>query len=373
MGAVDQQGAKLAMRHDRSRDAISRDRKVVLALAGEVAAVTFRDNIYSTTAVMSHDAVRRVPAPASHEVEDIPAPIERSRLDDAIRVYLSGKSQQEAARVVGISVAPLRKELGRRGLVRTEALPSRKRIPVDGAVEDYLRGESVLELSQRLGVSRCVIDRHLTEAGVSKRTASEQSFIAARKQTPAERKARASAANAAKRGRPNSPAMKAAAARTRQLKAAPESEGEVAMLGWLRERGEDPCIQTAVGKYNVDFTIAGIAVEVLGGEWHANKTAHAVRTKDILDAGWHVLFVWDTAHYPIRAAAADYAVAFAKESRVDPSAGREYRVIRGDGEFVASGSLENYDLTLIPPARSGLTRSEVGRLGCAARWGKRAA
>lgn len=238
------------------------------------------------------------------------------------------------------------------------------------AVELYLAGESVLALSKRYGVARSSIDRHLRLSGVTLRTASEQNRVSAARATPEGRLARAASAHAAVRGRPRSRAVNAATALTREARGEPESNGEVKLLGWLRERGQDPRCQVAVDAYNLDFTLANVAVEVLGGEWHRYKIVHQTRTKVILDAGWHVLFVWDVPNYPISSAAADYAVAFAEESRRDPAAVREYRVIRGDGEFIASGRADDYQLTYIPAARSGMSASEVGRLGCAVRWAR---
>jgi very-short-patch-repair endonuclease len=236
-------------------------------------------------------------------------------------------------------------------------------------VEAYLAGEAVLSIAHRHGISRSVIDRQLREAGVVKRSRSEQNMISARRQPAEERKRRAAGAHAAKRGRPNRPEPLRQAALTRQALGAPESPGEARLLKWLEERGERPGIQTAIGSYNVDLTVAAVAVEVLGGEWHARKPSHGPRTKALLDAGWHVLFIWDTPTFPMTAASADYVIAFAQETSRDPSAIREYRVIRGDGEIVARGSLDDYQLTYVPPARYRMSRSAAGRLGAAARWG----
>lgn len=282
--------------------------------------------------------------------------------DKAVELYLADHSAKEAARIVGLNVKTLLRTLTERGI------PRHRGRPLEGVLERYRRGDSVLALARRYGVSRGVIDRRLRAAGVEKRSASEQNTISAARQTKAERLTRAAAAHRAKRGRAPRESTLTRAAATRERRARVESEGERRMLLWLEKRFEVVGIQTAVKRYNVDFTIPPLAVELLGGEWHARKRRHARRTKAILDAGWHLLFAWDTPTYPIERAAADYAVAFAEEIGKNPAAVSEYRVIRGDGELVARGSLENYDLTLIPAARSGMSASEAGRLGAATRW-----
>lgn len=233
----------------------------------------------------------------------------------------------------------------------------------------YESGKSVNQIAAIVGLSRRTVDAHLVANGVTKRTASEQNRIAAAAQTAAERKARTASAHAALRGKTPSSERLSKAAQTRQANGSSQSAGERSLLLWLNERGELPDTQTAVDRYNIDLTLSDVAVELLGGEWHRYKRSAATRTKVILDAGWHLLFIWDTPNYPLSPAAAEYLLSFVKFTRDNPTAVREYRVIRGDGEFVAQGSLDNYDLTRIPAARSGLSRSEVGKLGAAARWG----
>lgn len=293
-------------------------------------------------------------------------PTDPAKMEHAVQLYLSGKGTTEAATTVGISKSPLIRELRKRGVTRP------RRIELVGVGERYLAGESVLGLAQSYGVERGVIERHLREAAIPKRTAGEQARIVAANMSAAQRKARAAAAHAAKRGHPNSPESLRAAARTRESQGVPQSRAERLMLGWLEKRGQSPRIQAAIDRYNVDLAFAGVAVEMLGGEWHAQNPKHRARTKAILNAGWNVLFVWDTPSYPLKSAAADYAVTFAEETRLNPAAIREYRVIRGDGEFVAGGRLDQYELTYVPTARSGMDASEVGRLGAAMRWGKSA-
>jgi very-short-patch-repair endonuclease len=313
---------------------------------------------------MGYNAIGGKPPILRGKVENMGRKVPAADIDKAVKLYLAGETANSAASMVGINPKTLLRAL------KDREIPIRPRaVEVPGAVKEYIAGDSVLEISTRHGVSRRVIDRLLSEAGISKRSASEQNRIAASRESIEERHARVASAHAAKRGKPPKEASMRRSAATRERNGKPESRGERRLLGWLEDRGEIPGVQTAIERYNIDISVFPIAMELLGGEWHRYKGTHAVRTKAILNAGWHVLFIWDTPMFPVSPECADYAVAFLQEARSDPSATREYRVIRGDGEYVAGGSLENYDLTAIPTARHGLSPSEAGRLGAQARWG----
>src|SRR5690606_34733996 len=110
--------------------------------------------------------------------------------------------------------------------------------------------------------------------------------------------------------------------------------------------------QKAIGKYNVDFAVAPVAMEVLGGGWHLAKRHHAVRTPQILDAGWHLVFIWDhEGRSALTAGAADYVVTFLKQVRRNPPAVGQYRVISGDGQLLSTGSRDDDEFPLVPPPR----------------------
>jgi very-short-patch-repair endonuclease len=228
----------------------------------------------SATAVVGYNGISHVPTATRHKVVNIPRPTEPSRLPDAVELYLAG--------------------------------------------------ESVLALAKRFKIGRDAVRGHLLREGITLRTASEQNRATAQREGAAARMARVTAAHATKRGRSPKESSLARAAATRERRGSAQSEGERRLLRWLEERGQVVGIQTAVKRYNVDFTIETVAVELLGGEWHQRKRRHGTRTKTILDAGWNVLFVWDTPTYPVEPSAADYAVAFAKKARRNPSSVREY-------------------------------------------------
>jgi hypothetical protein len=78
--------------------------------------------------------------------------------------------------------------------------PNRIPLDVPALLARYDAGESVLSLARALGVSRLVVTRRLEENGVTPRSGSEANRLRFARATPEERKAIASAAQAALRG-----------------------------------------------------------------------------------------------------------------------------------------------------------------------------
>jgi hypothetical protein len=169
---------------------------------------------------------------------------------------------------------------------------------------------------------------------------------------PEQRAAQAAAAHAAARGSKRSPAQLLEHAIAVEKRASFDSPAESTMADWLGARGEHPVPQKAIGRYNVDLAVAPVAVEILGGGWHSAKRHHAVRTPQILNAGWHLAFVWS---YEGRSAltehAADHVIAWLNEVRRNPPAIGQYRVIAGNGELLAAGRADDPKFSLEPPPR----------------------
>lgn len=223
---------------------------------------------------------------------------------------------------------------------------------LDHAVTLYMSGQSALQVNAATGVSRGALRRELLSRGVEPRGRSAAALNRASKMTPAERLNQAAAAHEAVRGRkvPHDERCKSALGRQRNPPAM--SEPEARFADWLAERHVPYGREVAVGPYNLDFAIGAVGVEILGGEWHADKKArHSRRTPYILSGGWSLCFVWSTINHPMTAAAAEHVIAYANKVSRDPSALGEYRVIRGDGNLIASGRCEDDEFAGIPPAR----------------------
>lgn len=285
-----------------------------------------------------------------------PAP-DPAKLDHAAELYAAGKSFKEAATEVGLHPESVRIFLKRRGIeARPRASrPAHNRIdpPDSDFIDQYISGVSEKELAASYGVSRPVMSRWLGEAGVKRRSIKEANALRMASLSDDQRQRIVMAAHAAVRGKRQTERHreKIALARERVGYGGQTSPGTDRLANLLTERSLEHVREKAVGRYNVDIALSAypVAVEVLGGNWHAAKPIHAKRTPYILDRGWHLLFVWNTKRCEIGAKAADYIVAFAEETRINPPSIGQYRVIRGDGQLIAAGQADDEDFTLVPP------------------------
>lgn len=293
----------------------------------------------------------------------MPRRLTSDEIDYAQRLYASGQSFDEVARALGRKSSDgIRKALLRSGVVarpRNHAVVQMRRIdPPADLAERYGRGDSVLQIAAECEVSRNVVTRWLTEASLEVRSSSEASTLRLQRMTPAERSALTEAAHEAIRSSERTNAWQEAIAQGRERvqyggRTSPGADRLCAHLDasctpYLREK--------AVGRYNIDIALtdANIAVEVLGGNWHGSKAIHARRTPYILNAGWDLIFVWDVQACEIGPGALEYILSYAQLPSRNPSSGGEYRVIRGDGQLLATGKADDDEFPLIPPPKATL-------------------
>lgn len=229
--------------------------------------------------------------------------------------------------------------------------PERANIDTDDLVRLYASGESVNALAEKFGFSRPTITRYLKGAGVTLRSASEQERIKWERMTPDARKRQVEAAHAASRGVPKTIESLEKSARTRQERVLHSSPGEVELQAMLAARGVETIRQQAIGPYNCDLGAEPVAVEIFGGNWHWHGK-HLRRTPErlryLLDRGWHVLMVLNAPGigWGLTEKMGDYVAAYIEGARRNPTALREYRVVRGAGETLASGGADDYELSI---------------------------
>lgn len=279
------------------------------------------------------------------------APLDPANVNKAISLYLAGKPLSEITAHTGVSESTLNRHRKARGV------PTRPTSSLDPqlVVRAYLAGASEYAIAREHGVSRGPIARVLREAGVERRGCSEAGLIRNAQLTSEERKAQVFAANVASRGRRMKETDKVRRALHNELSESHQSAGEQLLGAMLREQGLNPVPQRAIGVCNVDLAINPVAVEVLGGGWHASKAIHALRIPYILDHGWNLVMVWDhEGRSALSSGAAEYLVSFTEEVRRNPPATCQYRVISGDGELLAARGREDDQFPVVPPPRSRL-------------------
>jgi hypothetical protein len=233
---------------------------------------------------------------------------------------------------------------------------------LDDTIRRYLAGASVKQLADELHVSRGMIGppasgltRALIRAGVHMRSRSDQERIrwALLKLDPAAVERQCGAAWAAVRGSTKTDAAACKHATGHQINGYWKNVGfgETEILRALALANIHPVPQYAFGRYNFDLALEPerIAVEIHRG--HIQTTGRAgfrKRVKEILDAGWLLVFVpavrsgTGTRRDNIRfdpIAVAEQIIALRDLARRDPAAVRgRYRVIRRNGDAIAMHS-----------------------------------
>lgn len=220
-----------------------------------------------------------------------------------------------------------------------------------GLYERYRAGESAYAIACEQGIDCGNMMAAWTRRGWTwRRDGSAAALLRYTHTTPEYRADLTAAAHAAVRGKPYSDAAAYQRALGNERTCSKQSPAERNLIGML----DAPVVaQKAIGPYNADIAVHGIAVEVLGGEWHGgSRTTWQQRTRYILNAGWAVVGVRvNYPREPLTINAAEYIIAFAEMLRGYPSARRQYRVIRGTGEMVIAGCLDDDNFPLKPPRR----------------------
>jgi very-short-patch-repair endonuclease len=288
--------------------------------------------------------------------------IEVTNLDNLIRRYQAGEPSEKLLGEFGISKTTLYRTLRRNGV---PANPRLKPLPVDEIVSRYIAGESELSLSKTFGIDRNGIRRRLLQSGITPRNGSQASIISMSRMTPSQRKARASAAHEAVRGRYVPIKEREQRANTRERHSIGGSLAESILSDMLKEKGIMSITpQKAIGVYNVDIAIEScrIAIEIFGGSWHLSShhsALHQKRIPYIRNKGWTVVIIWVNArHYPLTIDAADYIISLTERLRFNKPAIGEYHVIRGNGELVPVLSCE---FNCNPIVKCPTSRDKMGR------------
>ena len=211
---------------------------------------------------------------------------------------------------------------------------------LDELIQRYIDGESEQSLALAYGISRPTIRRRLIARGITPRNRSQSMSIRMSRTNVAQRLQMTTNAHKARRAMGSSVEELHAKALSRQRSLSKAAPLENDLLLLLEERGLACTPQLAVGAYNLDIGIHAppIAVEI---QWSSRPFSsrpnyHRKRTEYLLNQGWHVCYVLVNRMHPLRDAAADDIISWAKELGGSKPPRGQYRVIRGDGQFVAA-------------------------------------
>lgn len=267
-----------------------------------------------------------------------------NRFRDYLRLNGLTRSREESSRI------------GRERMLRTK----RERLKARWIeiAERYELGESLLQIAESMGESRRAIEIALEEQGINVRSQAEANRIIGSNMTQDLREKRRIQMRRIA-ATPRSLTNLEKAALTKQEKGVSESPSEQLLKIWLKESGIETVSQQAVGIYNADLGSYPVAVEVFGGNFHASGR-HLDRTADrckyFADRGWSIVFVWtDNRNKRLTVEAANYVKGVIDQVRGNPSMIGKYWMIWGTGEFIASGGLDDHDLTLVMSSRRART------------------
>lgn len=293
----------------------------------------------------------------------MPAKFTTLDTDDIIKRYMGGESGEKIAASIGVSSGPVYRVIREAGVVRSvkegRAISAANAPPPAHAaeiVDRYKAGQTQDQIAADLGITQATVSHWVIKAGVQ-RSRSETERRKWAGMTPETRAAQVASAHDAVRGLARSDEDLERRALSKERNQSHATSDERRMAAWMLSRGIQTIAQKAVGKYNVDLAAEPVAVELFGGGWHAHgdhRTRLPKRTRYLADRGWNTIFVWTHKAHPLGAEVTDELVAYVERSRSDPAFRRQYRVVWGDGKFIAAGSVDDDEVTLVPAGIRGV-------------------
>ena len=280
-------------------------------------------------------------------------------IDNVINLYLSGKTFQFIADDSGCSVHAIQNCLRRHGVYRSGdwkgTIKRKYGITVKELLSMYKSGMWKNEIAAKTGISEGMIGKYLSKLGIPLADSRSKAMSdRLNRMSHEERQDLTKAANDAVRGmkRTFADLRKRALGNERIGKTRGKAESD--LFQFFLNKGISVISQKAVGKYNLDFSIGNIAVEVTGRSRKLeSRSTYTERIKYILNSGFALIYVWANSQRPMESGAADYIIAFTQEFSRNPSLIGQYRVIRCDGKLLASGSVNDNNLTGILTPVSG--------------------
>ncbi|MEU8836576.1 DUF559 domain-containing protein [Streptomyces sp900116325] len=287
---------------------------------------------------------------------NIPLPL---NVGEMVRRYAAGESAVDIAASMGTSASTVKRRLIQAGVTLRSAAEAnrlafecdparlaqaraaqalgvavlrRDDLPTQSIVEAYQGGTSPARLASLYGCSQPTIVRILREAGVAIRSQSVAGVIRAAAEDPEAKRLRLLKMAEATRGVPlaRETVELIAASKHRDLS---QNMGldEEDVFRALSEAGFDVLRQTPVGRYNLDFSVGQVAIEVQAGRHspRLDRQKRHSRVDYLTDLGWRVLYLW--CPDGLNAADLKEAVALVDRLRREPPTRGQYLVFRCEG------------------------------------------
>lgn len=249
---------------------------------------------------MCYNAISYVPVSFIFEVINMSlCKFTDEQVNDIIKLYtVDNIGCKKIGEIFGCGDSPIRRILTRNGIEIVDRNAVKfSDIDIARIISAYDDGIGVNGIAKHLGIncSTAPIMRVVKSARGKTRNRSEQQFARMARSTPEQIAALTAAAHSANRGRVVSDDSVRKTAKGKEGKIHSRSKWEAFVLNLLNDSGLDFVISKAVNRYNIDFAVGSVAVEVFGGGWSTSNRAridrYITRTKDLANLGYDVLFV----------------------------------------------------------------------------------
>lgn len=221
------------------------------------------------------------------------------------------------------------------------------------AIALYNYGIGLRGVAERLDIGVRNLTTELRNQGVKIRTQSEQEFVKWSLMSKEQRINQVEACHKATLGVTPSEATlnKMAKSRQKNLNINMSAyEDEI-----LKKLPFDNIIrQKAIGRYNIDFTIGNIAVEINGGNFHRfgeHALRHRERSKKIFDSGYGIVFIYIYKETCI-SSVSNQLISLINAIGTDKASIGKYWVIWSTPNLISTGCLDNIEDALISPTRN---------------------
>lgn len=285
---------------------------------------------------MGYNAVRYVPVVFIFEVINMPIIFTDEQINDIIKLYTIDKiGAKKIGERFGCREKPIKRILSSRGIEISSAKVVTFTDSEAAAIfAAYDSGIGANGIASHLGLacSDSPVIRLLRSKYGTLRGRSEQQLARMARSTPEQIAALTANAHAAVRGVKLSDERVHRSAIGKQGKISNRSKWESVVASVLSDTGLDFFPGLAVHRYNIDFAIGNVAVEVFGGGWSVTDkvriSKYISRTKKIAEFGYNTIFLVLDDHANV--ITADQLRSEIELASSNPPDACKYRVIWGD-------------------------------------------
>ena len=243
----------------------------------------------------------------------------------------------------------------RRNIIKSNRVPFNFKLWSDGvfvlkcAIALYNYGIGLRGIADRLDIPIAKMTSEFKRQGIKLRTQSEQEV---KKWSIMDKEKRLKQVEACHNSTKGVPQKHSALVKMAQSRCKRRSLYEEVFESALIDSGISFEAQFPIDKYNIDFVIGNVAVEIFGGKWHSHGS-HILRfperTKKIFDSGYALVVLYITEpKFFSREICSDF-IKFIYKLSIDKSSIGKYWVVWRTLNTVTHGCSDSIDVALVSP------------------------